>query len=132
MVFLYDLNIFICMKQSEKQKLWKINHYNENKELYYSKQSDKRKTIKEYIDSKKDMCVSCGESDLACLDFHHLITEEKDNSLSNAIANKWGKERIDNEIDKCSVLCSNCHRKLHYYNLSIEELKKFEKNILPL
>ena len=23
----------------------------------------------------------------------------------------------------CVVLCSNCHRKLHYYNLSIEELK---------
>ena len=120
------------MKQSEKQKLWKMKHYNENKELYYSKQSEKRKTIKEYIDSKKNMCVCCGESDFACLDFHHLVSEEKDNSLSNAIANKWGKERIDNEINKCSVLCSNCHRKLHYYNLSIEELKNFEKNILPL
>ena len=30
---------------------------------------------------------------------------------------------IKEEIDKCVVLCSNCHRKLHYYNLSIEELK---------
>lgn len=45
------------MKQSEKQKIWKINHYNENKDLYKSKQSERRKVIKEYIESKKEkMC----------------------------------------------------------------------------
>ena len=112
------------MGQSEKQKLWKINHYNENKDLYLNKQSERRKKIKEYIESKKKKCISCNESDVACLDFHHLNGEEKDNSLSYAIVNKWGIKRIDNEINKCVVLCSNCHRKLHYYNLSIEELNK--------
>ena len=34
------------------------------------------------------------------------------------------KEAIQAEIDKCIVLCANCHRKLHYYNLSLEELKQ--------
>ena len=111
------------MKQSEKQKLWKMNHYNENKDFYISKQSERRKTIKKYIESKKEKCISCGESDVACLDFHHLKSEEKDNSLSYAIVNKWGKDRIDNETSKCVVLCSNCHRKLHYYDLSVDELK---------
>lgn len=128
MVTFYDLNIFIyksiIMGQSEKQKLWKINHYNENKDFYKSKQSERRKLIKEYVESKKKMCISCGESDVACLDFHHLNGEEKDKSLTYAIVNKWGQERIDNEISKCVVLCSNCHRKLHYYNLSVEEVKE--------
>jgi len=110
------------MEQSEKQKLWKIKHYNENKDLYLNKQTERRKTIKEYIESKKEKCISCGESDVACLDFHHLNGEEKDKSLAYAIVNKWGIERIDNEISKCVVLCSNCHRKLHYYDLSVDEL----------
>jgi len=112
------------MKQSEKQKEWKINYYNENKGLYRSKQSERRKIIREYIESKKKKCVSCGEPDVACLDFHHLNGEEKDKSLSYGIVNKWGQERIDNEISKCVVLCSNCHRKLHYYNLSVDEINK--------
>lgn len=113
------------MKQSEKQKNWKTEHYLKNKETYRSKQSEQRNSIKEYIDSLKDKCVNCTESDISCLDFHHIIGEEKDNSLSNAIKNKWGKKRIEEEIKKCVVLCSNCHRKLHYYNLSLKELKEY-------
>lgn len=33
-------------------------------------------------------------------------------------------ENLKKEINKCVVLCSNCHRKLHYYDLSIDELRQ--------
>jgi predicted HNH restriction endonuclease len=33
-------------------------------------------------------------------------------------------KRIVEEIGKCVILCSNCHRKLHYHNKSIEQLKQ--------
>jgi hypothetical protein len=111
------------MKQTEKQKEWKQNHYLENKDLYSSKQSLRRQQIKEYIESQKTLCCVCNENDVACLDFHHLDGDEKYDKLSNAIKDKWGKEKIDLEISKCVVLCSNCHRKLHYYNMTIDELK---------
>lgn len=113
------------MGQSEKQRLWKLNHYSENKNFYISKQSERRKLIKEFLDNfKKSGCVVCGELDVACLDFHHTNPSEKEDTLTVAIKNKWGEERIMKEINKCVVLCSNCHRKVHYYNLTHEELKK--------
>ena len=49
------------MGQSEKQRLWKLNHYSENKNFYISKQSERRKLIKEFLDNfKKSGCVVCG------------------------------------------------------------------------
>lgn len=112
------------MEQTEKQKEWKANHYENNKEGYKQKQQERRKSIKEFIDSCKTKCIACGETDIACLDFHHIDKNEKEVTIPTAIKNKWGEERILKEINKCVVLCSNCHRKLHYYNLSINELNK--------
>ena len=48
---------------------------------------------------------------------------KKEFTISNEMRNK-SREAIQAEIDKCVVLCANCHRKLHYYNLSLEELKQ--------
>jgi len=111
------------MGQSEKQQLWKKQHYQENKEFYINKQQKRRKEIKEFIDSFKTECDACYEYDKACLDFHHLDGADKDAAVSQALVNKWGNKRIITEIEKCVVLCSNCHRKLHAYNLTVEELK---------
>lgn len=63
----------------------------------------------------------CGEKDVACLDFHHL--RDKEFNIANEIKN-LSIDNLKKEIDKCIVLCANCHRKLHYYDLSIEELKR--------
>lgn len=113
------------MGQTEKQKLWKKNHYEQNKDSYRLKQQDRRKEIKEYIDGFKTKCTVCGETDIACLDFHHIDKDEKGDDLPNAIKNKWSNNRISKEMEKCVVLCSNCHRKLHYYDLSIEGLIEY-------
>jgi hypothetical protein len=60
-------------------------------------------------------CVECGEDHIACLDFHHRDPNEKDCTLAWAAIQKgWGKKRILEEMAKCDVLCSNCHRKLHH------------------
>lgn len=60
-------------------------------------------------------------NDIACLDFHHL--KDKEFNISNEIRN-LSIENLKKEINKCVVLCSNCHRKLHYYDLSIDELRQ--------
>jgi hypothetical protein len=55
-------------------------------------------------------CESCGEADPRVLEFHH--TGDKEKAVSELVAGGYSIETIQAEIDKCSVLCSNCHRKL--------------------
>jgi hypothetical protein len=63
--------------------------------------------------AKSSGCSVCGETDIRCLDFHHKNPEEKKFSISGGSV--WRKvECILEEIDKCSIICANCHRKLHY------------------
>ena|SRR5579872_7566556 len=59
-------------------------------------------------------CVRCGESHPACIDFHHRDPTTKNSVLSEVTRLGWSKRRILAEIEKCDVLCANCHRKLHW------------------
>lgn len=59
-------------------------------------------------------CCRCGESHPACLDFHHRDPATKEFDVSIATNRGFGRPRIKAEIAKCDVLCSNCHRKLHW------------------
>ena len=59
-------------------------------------------------------CIKCGEDHPACLDFHHKDPLQKDRSLADAISHGWSIARLEAEVAKCLVLCSNCHRKIHY------------------
>lgn len=67
-----------------------------------------RDEMREYKASKG--CNHCGENHPAVLDLHHLDPNVKDLNPSDATSRKLFYE----EADKCIVLCSNCHRKLHY------------------
>jgi len=83
----------------------------------------RRKKIKEkaieYLGGK---CSKCGYSKCSrALEFHHINPEEKDFGLSQkGLTRAW--ERTRKELDKCILLCSNCHAELH------EQIEN-EKNI---
>jgi len=59
-------------------------------------------------------CSRCGESRPMCLDFHHLDGSAKEYNIATMIGKHHPKERILNEIAKCSVLCRNCHAVEHW------------------
>jgi hypothetical protein len=48
------------------------------------------------------------------LQFHHRNPREKDFTISNACSWGWSIERILKEMEKCDVLCANCHAKRHW------------------
>lgn len=55
-------------------------------------------------------CVICGYGRCpAALEFHHDDPREKDLVISRVMS--W--KRIVAELDKCTLLCSNCHREVH-------------------
>jgi hypothetical protein len=57
-------------------------------------------------------CRDCDESDPRCLQFHH-VTDEKRASVGEMISNSWPTEDVVQEVEKCVVLCANCHRREH-------------------
>lgn len=71
-----------------------------------------RSQKKAYVNAQKVACIKCGETDPHCLDFHHRDPSQKITEVSLAIA-RWSLKRIQQEMDKCDLICSNCHRKLH-------------------
>jgi hypothetical protein len=76
----------------------------------------RRRELRRWLDEVRDglVCETCGESETACLQFHHIDPSKKDMDLANVIANGWSKARILGEIAKCRVLCANCHLKHHW------------------
>lgn len=87
----------------------------ENKDILAQKTKIKRREMSQWFQNLKSTysCATCGENHVACLSFHHNNPREKEITMAHAY-NSWGKERILKEIKKCTVLCENCHRKLHY------------------
>lgn len=57
-------------------------------------------------------CVKCGYNKCPdALEFHHL--RDKAESPAYIIA-RWSWSRVKKELDKCQLICSNCHREEHY------------------
>lgn len=62
---------------------------------------------------KGGRCEKCGYNKcIGAMDFHHINPEEKMYDVKNLMARRW--ELIQLEIDKCILLCSNCHREEHW------------------
>ena len=104
-----------CGKEFFPKKQAKTRHYcyeclpQEN----YSG-SDLRKQIKRWgLEYKGSKCVLCGyDKCISALDFHHMNPQEKEFELSNRnIKLDW--DIIKKELDKCIVVCANCHREIH-------------------
>ena len=83
------------------------NTYAEQKARGYSK---KWKALQ----YKGGKCQTCGEDRPETLCFHHRDPSQKELKLDGrSFANrKW--KTIEKELDKCDLLCHNCHNAVHY------------------
>ena len=75
----------------------------------HQKKRDLKVKAIEYLGGK---CVRCGyEGVPAVYDFHHRDGETKEFSWGDFRTTSW--EILKAEIDKCDLLCANCHREVH-------------------
>lgn len=76
--------------------------------------------LREY---KKDKsCVICGWNEHPdILQFHHRDPKTKELKLSKGSVGNYGKDKIIEEVNKCDLLCPNCHYWLHFQNNAILE-----------
>jgi len=79
----------------------------------------------EYLGGKCQICGIDGEPYM--FDFHHKNKDEKDCSISGRMS--W--EKLQQELDKCVLLCAHCHKKLHHERIS-RKLMSSEKSLLSL
>ncbi len=63
------------------------------------------------VDYKGGQCVVCGYARcIAALEFHHISEDGKDFNISHKCLSF---EKLMPELDKCILVCSNCHREIH-------------------
>jgi hypothetical protein len=86
------------------------------------------KAINERIDAilLTTPCINCGEADIRVLDFHHVDDTSKLYSISDLRRIAVSEDTLNTEIDKCSVLCANCHI-LNKFNNSNKSWRKYVK-----
>jgi DNA-binding CsgD family transcriptional regulator/transcription elongation factor Elf1 len=75
----------------------------------------KRRQIikKRGVEYKGGKCSRCNyDKCMSALDFHHLDPSKKDFTISKFLNLSWEKIKI--ELDKCELVCSNCHREIHH------------------
>ena len=83
----------------------------------WKRQAAKREAVKR-LGGK---CKKCGESRPHILDFHHINPNEKDDTPSRLLANSKIQDFFF-EIEKCILLCSNCHQDFHWLSAYDKEL----------
>jgi hypothetical protein len=86
----------------------------------------KRKAL-EYLGGR---CVKCGYNKCSgALVFHHIDPTTKEFSISGAHSISW--KRVQKELDKCQLLCQNCHTE-HHWEEHAEERKRIEEKFYKM
>jgi hypothetical protein len=122
-------------KDPEKRKAYhkeqSRKYYLENKEKVLIAVKAQRAVGKARWDTFKRTlkCTQCGFDHPAALDFHHVNPSEKENLVSKLVSNGCFAAAME-EVQKCIVLCANCHR-IHHYEENTVKIQPLTTNQLP-
>ena len=111
-------------KQTKTSKHFYTRPARNGKKFSYCKDCNKQNVIDrkrqfklKCLEYKGNKCSSCGYNKcVAALEFHHLDPSQKEFVPSHYDGTSWdkNKDRVIKELDKCIVLCANCHREEHF------------------
>ena len=94
-----------------KDNKWDANEYHKHK---------KRNIKKILVDFKGGKCVVCnGIYPECCYDFHHIDPKLKEFNLAGLMQSKANLDKAKKELNKCILVCSNCHRLIHAWGYYI-------------
>lgn len=124
------------MKRKQYQKKYHEGWYAENGDHRREQVRNRRRKLKQrYRDYKESLsCEECGHSgkdNAWSLDFDHINPDEKVVAVSHLVTSGYGWERIMEEIEKCRVVCANCHRKKGYQEHMLKEMTGEDTHTTP-
>jgi 5-methylcytosine-specific restriction endonuclease McrA len=91
------------------------NKTRKTKSEYWKKQRNKYVEKKKFfVEQKGSKCEICGYgANLAALTFHHIYPDKKTTTLDARSMLNTSMEKLQEEINNCKLLCSNCHIEHH-------------------
>jgi hypothetical protein len=113
-----------CTREADNKSY--LKSYQTNSKIRLDRNTETLKRKSEWINSfKVNGCSKCEEKRYHVLDFHHTDPTQKEMHIGSK---KGSYKKIEQEIKKCIVLCSNCHRDFHYLerseDITVEEYLK--------
>ena len=90
-------------------------HYYKNRQYYIDKALKQKADIREWVYELKNKtpCGDCGvQYPHYVTDFDHVRGIKKNNI--SALINQGSSIQVKQEIEKCDLVCSNCHRERTY------------------
>ena len=74
---------------------------------------------RELVELMGGKCCKCGyNNNYAALEFHHVDPQNKAFQLDSRHLSNTSMNKILDEVRKCILVCSNCHKEIHYPNSS--------------
>lgn len=116
--------------RKQKHKEYSAKHYQANKVKVAAttKETKRAGKAKWVLYKSKLRCTKCGFNHAAALDFHHVDPATKLDNVRNLIG--YGQfAAAYEEIKKCVVLCSNCHRIHHHEDRLAKKIAKKKKKL---
>ena len=114
---IHGMTEFIFYKSSSHKGQFKCKKCSSENALL-----QKQKNKLEAVEYKGGKCEICGyNKNIAALEFHHLDPSQKDFTISDTSRNK---EKLKIELDKCILVCANCHRELHNPQSTFDNINK--------
>ena len=104
---------------------WEI----EDPEVRKSKTVKHRKKVKKNLrvikaNVKEQGCSNCGTTDF--LTFHHIDPKKKKYRVANI---RYSYSKFFKEINKCAILCDECHAELHDDRIDTSDMVVVQLNI---
>ena len=99
-------------KDKEKQRAYQAKWFRENAPQKQEQTTYKKRRA--MIENAKNVPCQCCKTSYpsVVMDLHHIDPSTKKDNVSKLL--KSGSlQSLQEEIDKCVVLCSNCHRLVH-------------------
>ena len=102
--------------RKQKNREYSRRYYEKNKKKVQEATNKVRRAGRQAFKEFKARlsCIHCGENHPATLDFHHHTPHPDNIKISKLLSDGRFSLAIEEIMNKCVVLCSNCHRKHHY------------------
>lgn len=113
-VYCQDCKVKVILAKTNSVRIWKGN---EICNKCYSKSMEERETTWNMICQKSNQCKIClniKQNKDDCFHYDHLNMFDKDDTIYSMVTKGMNIDDIYTEIDKCQLLCIECHNLVTY------------------